>query len=195
MLATSARAEAQESLRCAVDDGGGITCVLDASEQFDQGVREILESGFTNNLVYRFFLFASEEDEPEAVAVMTFASVFRLYTDVHYISREGTEGYVERNDWESAARELSQLEVPFENLDELQPGRYFAAVILEINPVSEAELLEARRWIARSRGAYRLFGETEVSFFGTFVTLFVDADPGGADARRLFRSEPFEVGP
>jgi hypothetical protein len=187
--------QATSPLDCHIVTEQALTCRVAAELEGDRELRELLESGFTNHLVYRVYLFALGQDDPTAVSLVAFAQVFRLYTDVYYISREGIDGYVERLDWEAAAAELSQFEVSFGPTAELTPGDYFAVALLEINPLDEAALAEARNWIAQSHGGYRLFGGGGESLFGSFVTLFVETDPGGAQARRLYQSPAFAILP
>ena len=181
-----------QALECFVDDTGQLSCRVDASTLFDQEIRDLLDSGFTNDILYRVAVHHVEQDEPVGVALIAFAEVFRLYTEVYYISREGVEGYVARNDWESAVTEMSQFTLQFVTAESLEAGTYVASVLLEINPLNAEEIAEARRWIARTRGGYRLFGEGNRSF-RTFVSLFVNTDQSTAEAVRQLRSAPFEL--
>jgi len=186
---------AQSPITCSIDEEENILCAIDAVAELDQSIRNTLENGFTNNLVYRFYLFTEREEEPVGVVVVAFAEVFRLYTYVFYITREGAGGYVRREDWEAAATELAVFEVSFGAQVDIAPGVYFVAALLDINPLSEAQLSMARRWIAESRRGYSMFGEGERSFFGTFVSLFVDIDQSSVEIRRTFQSDSFEISP
>lgn len=192
VLTLAAPTAHSQPLDCFVDDSGQLSCRIDASTLFDQEIRDLLDSGFTNDLLYRVAVHSQDQDEPVGVALVAFAEVFRLYTDVYYISREGAEGYVAREDWESAVAEMSQFTVQFGAADSLAPGEYVASLMLEINPLNAEEIAEARRWIARTRGGYRLFGEGNRSF-QTFVSLFVNTDQSTAEAMRQMRSAPFEL--
>ena len=195
VVLTIGTARADEPMTCTVDEARQISCTVEVASEFDADLRQILESGFTNNLVYRIYLFSVDREEPLSLSIVAFAQVFRLYTDVYYISREGTEGYVAREDWSSAVAELSRFTVEFEAVANDNPGEYFAAAILEINPLSEEHLAEARSWIAQSRSGYRLFGMENQSFFGTFVSLFINANRRSAELIRYFRSTHFEIIP
>jgi hypothetical protein len=188
-------ADPPEPLTCGRDETGALRCQVDVASQLDHPIQALLENGFTNELVYRLYLFPRDDDTPVGAAVVAFAVVFQLYTDVYYISREGVEGYVERSSWPEARDVLARFEVVLDERRAVPPGAYFAAAVLEVNPVNEAQLLEARRWIAQSRGGYRLFDSRDSSLFGTFVSLFVNVDLGSADVRRVFRSESFEMAP
>lgn len=186
---------AQSPIACSINEDEDIICTVDAIGELDPSIRDTLENGFTNNLVYRFYLFAEGEEEPVGVAVVAFAEVFRLYTHVFYITREGAGGYVRREDWVAATLELAVFEISFGAQAAIAPGVYFVAALLDVNPLSEAQLSMARRWITDSRRGYSLFGEGERSFFGTFVSLFVEIDQSSVEIRRTFQSDSFEILP
>ncbi|MBN1946412.1 MAG: hypothetical protein JW797_12100 [Bradymonadales bacterium] len=195
-LAWIAPLRAQVSVTCSAEEGErSLSCLVDASLLFDPSLRTILESGFTNNLVYRIHLLAPDRPQPLAIAVAAFAEVFRLYTDVYYVSREGTPGYTTHTDWEGAVRDLSRFPVhfPFERPDE--PRIFLVAVMLEVNPVSPAHLAEARSWIAQSGGTFRLLGGEEQTFFATLLSLILDSRHRTAEQLRTGLSPPFEVAP
>jgi len=75
----------------------------------------------------------------------------------------------------------------------LPSGDYYADVIVELNPLSDAEEAEIRSWIARSRGGHRTFATGDRSFFGTFVSLFMNIRPGSAERTFRVQSPPFQV--
>ncbi len=205
LMFCSATAWAQEAVVCetvsaqVVDelapDTGVVRCQVDAALVFDSQLRDVLDSGFTNNLLYRVYLYREGVEQPIAIAVIAFAEVFHLYSDVYYISREGVDGYAGHDNWDDAVGEMSRFDVILGTTEELEPGQYLGAVMLEINPMSQSNLDEARAWISRSRGGYELFGSSEQSFFGSFGSLFVDADQGEAEATRRFQSQSFELAP
>jgi len=183
-----------DPIECDSTDERVLVCLIAAEESFDEEVRRLMESGFTNNLVYRVGLHREGDALPVGLGLVTFAEVFRLYTEIYYVSREGEEGYVAASDWAQATAALTQFSVEFGDIDALGPGEYYVSVLLEVNPLSLEEITEARNWIARTRGGYRLFGEGDRTF-GTFISLFVNAESSSAEATRLIRSSVFELVP
>lgn len=183
-----------DPIECDSNDERILMCLVAADESFDDEIRRLMESGFTNNLIYRIGLHRQGDALPVGLGLVSFAEVFRLYTDIYYVSREGEEGYVAASDWEQAIAALSQFSVDFGDIDSLGPGEYYVSVLLEVNPLSVEEITEARNWIARTRGGYRLFGEGDRTF-GTFISLFVNAESSSAEATRMIRSSLFELIP
>lgn len=191
-LAWPATTQAQSETECAVDEEGELRCRIDALGLYDNALREILENGFTNHLVYRLVLLPTERDEPVSGTLVAFVEVFRLYTDVYYVSREGTEGYVAHYDWQSALQQLARFEVDFGPVERIGPGPFDVEAVLEINPLDEAALAQARSWIARTRRGYHLPGMDD-SLFGSYVSLFINVEPGASEATRRLRHGPIEI--
>ncbi len=78
-------------------------------------------------------------------------------------------------------------------IEGLPPGRYYADLIVELNPLSTEDEAAIRSWIARNRGGHRTFASGGRSFFGTFVSLFVNIRPGNAEWSYRVRSRPFSL--
>jgi hypothetical protein len=64
--------------------------------------------------------------------------------------------------------------------------------LIELNPLSSSTLARIRRWLARPRGDYNVEGK---SFFGSFVSLFVNDRIGAAERVLRLRSQEFELAP
>lgn len=179
-----------QSLSCG-PDGAVVVCDIDASALFDAVVRGRFDSGFTNHVLYRVYLYPVGGDEPLTVAVAAFAEVFRLYSDIYYVSRQGIEGYEAYETWEQVVAGLARFRVIVGSAADLPEGSYFAAAIAELNPLSEDHLSRAQSWIASAGGDYRVFEGGDESFFGTFVSLFVSPAGGQAEVSSRFQSTPF----
>lgn len=186
-----AQQDGVEPLQCGVVSGQ-VTCAIDARDGFDDQIRELLDNGFTNNLVYRLTLYRVDSTEPVASAGADFAQVFRLYTEVYYISRGGIEGYTAHYDWPGAVAGLSRFLLPVAAVDTLEEGRYLADLTLEVNPLGEEDLSQARGWIDRARGGYAVLGGRGTGW-RSFISFFSDDDETTAQAVRRFRSPAFEV--
>jgi hypothetical protein len=66
--------------------------------------------------------------------------------------------------------------------------RYFVAVLIEVNPVSQEMLDRIKKWVTRPTGSTAI-GPGD-SLFGSFVGLFV-ARVGDADKKLAFRTQAF----
>lgn len=188
------RAAAEPSAACAASPRGDVTCAVDLRDALDAEIAKRLKSGFQNVLLYRIYIRRASDGEPVALTVQRHLQIYELWDDVFYLYRNGS-----RAD-SRAHRQLPPLldEVAtFKILaaEQLPPGAYYADVILELNPLSEAEEAEIRAWIARSRGGHRTFATGDRSFFGTFVSLFVNIRPGSAELTVRQASPRFEVPP
>ncbi len=181
-----------QTLSCG-PDGGVVVCDIDASALFDAVVRGRFDSGFTNHVLYRVYLYPVGGDEPVTIAVAAFAEVFRLYSDIYYVSRQGIEGYEAYESWEQVVGGLARFRVVVGSVSELPAGSYFAAAIAELNPLSEDHLSRAQSWIASAGRDYQVFEGGDQSFFGTFVSLFVSPAGGQAEVSSRFQSEPFAL--
>jgi hypothetical protein len=68
----------------------------------------------------------------------------------------------------------------------VQPGDYYMAVIVEVNPVSPEMVDRIKRWVSRPTGAST--AAPGDALFGSFVGLFV-ARIGTADRQIAFRTQ------
>jgi hypothetical protein len=82
------------------------------------------------------------------------------------------------------------IQFPVADLVTLQPGvAYRVSFRADLNPLAEDVVAEVRRWLARPPGQGRL-GPGD-SFFGSFVSIFVNPHIEESERRILFVSQPF----
>ena len=170
-----------------------VRCSLDLRGSFDAKVLERLRSGLVNRLLYRVYVRREADDEPIALAALRLVEVYELWDEEYYVYQNDRSG--EKTTSRSATKVVELLAV-FDDMtivDALPPGRYYADVILELNPIGDEEEAAIRSWIARSRGADRTFTSGDRSLFGTFVSLFVNIRPGAAERAFRARTPVFEV--
>ena len=73
-------------------------------------------------------------------------------------------------------------------------GRYVVAFRGDLNPISQDLLAEVRRWLVQpSRGQRRLAAGD--SFFGSFVSIFVNPRIEDSERQVRFVSQPFSLPP
>jgi hypothetical protein len=93
------------------------------------------------------------------------------------------------------AREAQDLattlwQFPVADLASLQPGVAYRVIIrADLNPLSQDVVAEVRRWLARPPGQGRL-GPGD-SFFGSFVSIFVNPHIEESERRVWFTSQAF----
>lgn len=165
-----------------------------ATDLADESLRDQLESGVWERLVMRVYAYRGEE--PAAVALRS----CRIHWDVwlqHY-SVQFRSSRVDRDETHRTMdavldRCLVARRVPVGRASDYREHRgqsvYFATLI-ELNPLTEAQVHRLRRWLARPAGGGRIGGE---AFFGSFVSLFVNRRIGQAQRTLRFRSQPVRV--
>lgn len=178
---------------CTPGDKGDVNCDLALESFFDAPVRDKLRSGFLNRFIYRIYIRRAKDGEPVSVAVMRLLEVYELWDEVYYVfSEDGEVVSLKSTGINEAVRHLaSHQKLPVAQT--LPPGRYYADVFVELNPLSEEEEAEIRSWIARSRGGQATFATGDRSFFGTFVSIFTNIKPGKAERTFRVQTAPFIV--
>lgn len=164
------------------------------TDVFDEQLLEDLSNGFATVVVLRAYVYAkSDEDAPVAYAAATFRVVYDLW-DEHYEIRI-TDAFGDRNlikkTRAEALKEITTLSnFALARLDEVPIGpHHYAAMIVEVNPVSQELMAEVRRWISRPRGGEDVAASS--SFFGSFVSIFVNPKIAEADRTLKFQSQLF----
>ena len=193
-LGVAIQARAQDKITCKVSTDRSVDCTVDLEARFDAEVRTKLKSGFQNTLLYRIYVRRVEDDAPVSLTARRNLQLYELWDDVFYVYIGGSKQNARKvSDLDKLVDELARFEV--QAAVSLPPGTYYVDVIVEINPLSADEEAEIRSWIARSRGGHRTFATGDRSFFGTFVSLFVNIRPGSAERTFRFQSKTFSVPP
>jgi len=184
-------ASAQEGVTCRVETSV-VRCGVALEGSFDADVRKRLRSGFLNTLLVRVYIRRVSDGEPVALTARRNLQVYELWDDVFYVYVGGSkENARPLPDLDSLVKAMAAFELAA--AEGLPSGDYYADVIVELNPLSDAEEAEIRSWIARSRGGHRTFATGDRSFFGTFVSLFMNIRPGSAERTFRVQSPPFQV--
>jgi hypothetical protein len=170
----------------------GASLVVSGSftDVFDAPLLEGLSSGYTTTVVIRSYVYRLGTDPPVHVTAATVRIVYDLWDEVYLIQIRDAQG--ERNHREpsraEALRRATQLvEFPVAPLSKVAINRtHFVALLVEVNPVSEELLAEVRRWMSRP-------GEVagNSSFFGSFVSVFVNPRIAQADRTLRLQSQEF----
>lgn len=144
-------------------------------------------------IVMRLYVYRKGADEPLAYSLLNARMVYDLWLEQYEVRVEGPAGIrSSRHDYLSEAYKAvtEHADVPVAALDDIAIGpHHYLALVLELNPVSEATLAEMRRWLTRPAGTASL--DRGTSFFGSFVSIFVNAKLPAADRVVRARSQPF----
>jgi hypothetical protein len=161
---------------------------------FDQRAYQTLEQNpLATVVVVRFYVYRQGETQPVSYRLVTARIVYDLWLEEYEVridsGHERQSGrYPRLVDAHRAITSFADLTVA--ELPEIAVGpHYYLAVVAELNPVSEETMAEVRRWLTRPAGAARL--DRETSFFGSFVSIFVNARLPEAERVVRARSQPF----
>jgi hypothetical protein len=174
--------------------GKYLTISVSFTDVFTLDLVEALDSGFETTLVVRAYVYPDQEGAlPVAFTVATVRIVYDLWEE-HYLVRivddHGTHEYVEDTRADVLRRATVMNEFPVAPLARVPVERiHYVGLIIELNPVSDELLSEVRRWLARDSGAAKV--EQGSSFFGSFVSIFVNPKVPVADRSLRLRSQPF----
>lgn len=192
-------ASAQSSIperRFGVHWNEGVPSVdISAVDLADTSLREQLESGVWERLVMRIYAYRGDGD-PIAVAARSCRIHWDVWPQIYAVqfrsSREDVdESYRDMDDVLSRCLVARRVSIgrPADYRDRGGQRIYFAALI-ELNPLSPAQIHRMRRWLSRPAGGGRIGGE---AFFGSFVSLFVNRRIGSAERTLRFRSQRVQV--
>jgi len=176
------------------DRFGALTITGGFRETFDAGLRQRLRSGFATTVVMRVFLYRREGGRPLAVSARTLRAVYDLWEQTFLLTIE-EPGSKRRarfaREQDVVDRLTSFWRFPLGKTETLERGRYFfVAALVEINPMRPELLAEVRRWLRRPSPGRRQLGSGE-SFFGSFVSIFVNNKIRRAEKTFKVRSQLF----
>lgn len=161
----------------------------------DTETRRKLTSGLPQTLQLRVYAYPADGEAPIALAARSCRVVYDLWEErfrVQLATETGdrTATLATIDEVLTHCLVVSQLPVGLAaDWAPLRGRRAYFAVLVELNPLSPDTVQRIRRWLARpSRGAFE--GD---SFFGSFVSLFVNRSIGAAERTLRFRSQDIEV--
>ncbi|MBX7190801.1 MAG: hypothetical protein K1X94_02020 [Sandaracinaceae bacterium] len=161
----------------------------------DPETRRKLTSGLPQTLQFRAYAYTTGRDEPVAVAARSCRVVYDLWEErfrVQLASESGDRTISLGTIDEVVSHCLVAERLPVGRASDwaaIRGRRAYFAVAVELNPLTPDTVQRIRRWLARpQRGAV-----DSDSFFGSFVSLFVNRGIGAAERSLRFRSQDVEV--
>ena len=169
-----------------------LTVTTTIAQLFDSAAYEALGSGFPSTVVIRMWVYDKKSSSPIAFQLLQRRVVYDLWDDIYTVRLDGPGGRktIEVKERSKAFTLLTGLDgvalaplsdVPYEN-------HHLLAMVAELNPVSKETLAEVRRWLSQGTGSGLDRGG---SFFGSFVSVFVNPKVAEADRVLRMRSQPF----
>ena len=192
----SARADEVELQTVSMDFSearGNLALTTSISDLFDEAAYEELTSGVASVIVIRFYVHKKGEDTASAFALAKVRVVYDLWDEEYLVRVEGPLGgsrskYKRQSDALTAVTTFDKF--PIAPLSRIDIGpHYVLSMVVELNPVSPELLAEVRRWLTKPAGQERL--DAGSSFFGSFVSVFVNPKLAEADRIAKYRSQAF----
>ena len=174
---------------------GALHITYSASDLMHRQAREKLDSGLPQRIVAQHFVYRSGRNVPIAAGGHSCKIVYDLWQALYRVEYEqlgaAPSALAFRTRAEVIERCLvmrgfalgSEAEFDGEN-------RVYVGSLIELNPLSTSTVARIRRWLSRPRGEYNV--ETK-SFFGSFVSLFVNDRIGTAERVLRVRSQDVEL--
>jgi len=172
---------------------GNLAVTTSISELFDAKGYEELSSGVASVIVVRLYVHEKGKDEPTAFALAKIRVVYDHWDEEYLVQVEGPLGgskakYKKQSEALSAVTTFEKF--PIAPLSRIPIGPHFElSMVVELNPLSPELLAEVRRWLTKPAGQERL--DAGSSFFGSFVSVFVNPKLAEADRIVRYRSKPF----
>jgi len=154
-----------------------------------------LDSGLPQRIVVQHFAYVRRRSEPVAVSATHCKVVYDLWQAAYRVEYESVGGTI-RNHTLATRAEVLDLCLVLRNQrlgdphDYVGHQRMHVASLIELNPLSSSTIARIRRWLSRPRGEYNLENR---SFFGSFVSLFVNDRIGTAERTLRLRSQDVEI--
>jgi hypothetical protein len=161
----------------------------------DPETQRKLMSGLPQTFLFRTYAYVEGLEQPVAVTARSCRVVYDLWETrfrVQVASEAGDQSVSVSSVEEVVRRCLVAERMPVGASRDWEPHRgrrVRFAVLVELNPLTPDTVQQIRRWIARPRRG-RVDSD---SFFGSFVSLFVNRSIGAAERTLRFRSQEVVV--
>jgi hypothetical protein len=158
--------------------------------------RARLTSGFATRVLLRVAVQEEGADEPLAIAFQRTEIVYDIWDERFRLRVTRGAGpdvqFEARTPDEVIARAAAFWQFPVAERARLRPGAtYVVAFRGDLNPISEELLADVRRWIAQPARGQRRVGAGD-SFFGSFVSIFVNPRVEDSERQVRFVSQRFD---
>jgi hypothetical protein len=159
---------------------------------FDSGTYAELESGISALLLIRFWVYPKGSTDAVSFLVIQRRVLYNMWDEVYEVELDepGGRRVVKVKYKAEALKLLTSIDsLPVARLDRIPYEKHhMLAMVVELNPVSQETLAEVRRWLSEGSGGGL---ERGGSFFGSFVSVFVNLKVPDADRVLRIQSQPF----
>ncbi|MEA2695749.1 MAG: hypothetical protein QOI66_20 [Myxococcales bacterium] len=176
-------------------ENGQLVASVGMQDLFGPAERQRLLSGFATRILIRVYLHREGAGEPVALAFQRSEIVYDIWDEkfrLRITRGAGPDTQVEvKTVDEAIQRALLLWHFPVVDRRQLMAGaRYFLAFRADLNPISEELLADVRRWLVQPARGQRRVGAGD-SFFGSFVSIFVNPRVEDSERQVRFLSQTF----
>ena len=178
---------------------GQLLISVGLQDLFGPAERQHLTSGFSTRILIRVALQDASSDGGEALslAVQRAEIVYDIWDErfsVRVTRGLGAElRAIAPTAEEAIWRATALYQFPIAETARLQSGgRYVVLVRGDLNPISEDLIKDVRRWLVQPARGQRRLGAGD-SFFGSFVSIFVNPRIEDSERQVRFISQPFTL--
>ena len=178
---------------------GQLLISVGLQDLFGPAERQHLTSGFSTRVLIRVALqdASSDEGEPLSLAVQRAEIVYDIWDErfsVLVTRGLGAElRAIAPTAEEAIWRATAMWQFPIAETARLPSGgRYVVLVRGDLNPISEDLIKDVRRWLVQPARGQRRLGAGD-SFFGSFVSIFVNPRIDDSERQVRFVSQPFAL--
>lgn len=175
------------------ENKGKLVVSTSFTELFDKEAYKALSSGFDTTVILRAYVYEKQTKVPVAFTMATLRAIYDLWDEEYRVRIVDTRG---KRNWKfkskaDALKAMTEIDsFPLAKLGKIAIGeKYYCEMVVELNPVSEERLAEMRRWLTKRAGSTSI--DSSSSFFGSFVSVFVNPKLQGADNVIKLKSQPF----
>lgn len=172
--------------------GQVLTVTTRIKKLFDSTTFANLDTGIPSTVVIRTWVYPRDSNDPVAFQLVQRSATYDLWDEVYIcvLDEPGGRKTTRVKYRAEALKLLTELnDVAIARTPDLPYDKVFAlAIHVELNPVSKETLAEVRRWLSQGTGGGLDRGG---SFFGSFVSVFVNPKIPEADRVLRIRSQPF----
>jgi hypothetical protein len=178
---------------------GQLMISVGLQDLFGPAERQHLTSGFSTRILIRVALQDATRDdgEPLSLAVQRAEIVYDIWDErfsVRVTRGLGAElRAIAPTAEEAIWRATALWQFPIAETKRLRAdGRYVVLVRGDLNPISEDLVADVRRWLVQPARGQRRLGAGD-SFFGSFVSIFVNPRIDDSERQVRFVSQPFTL--
>jgi hypothetical protein len=194
LLATTANADEDtpelQHMRF-VERGDDLFVTTALTKLFDSSSYDALDTGIPSTVVVRTWVYPQGSTEPVGFQLIQRTIWYDLWDEVYMLRLDDPAGRrtLKIKYRAEALKTLTALDdIACARLADLPYDQvYTLGMEVELNPVSKETLAEVRRWLSQGTGGVDRGG----SFFGSFVSVFVNPKIAEADRILRLRSQTF----